>query len=174
MNADDIERFLLLVAEELRLMNLQESIRLLLIGGGYMVTQVKKRLATGDIDMVWVYPEIDSSSEIYRLFKMAVGFIADDEDLNPNWLNTDAGDFLRAAGPLPRLKLWKKFGVLHVYLPPKNFILLINWSLAEEKIHLISGYFVLRLALILVKKLKSSWTNTLARRYKRIITLISS
>ncbi len=123
MDARDIERYLALVGEELKAMNVQEPIQLLLIGGGYMLTQVGNRTATGDIDAVWVYPEVYSDSEVYRLFRAAVRFVAGDEHLEPSWLNTDVGDFIRAAGPLPKKKLWKRFGMLHVYLPPKDFIL---------------------------------------------------
>lgn len=40
MDANDIERYLLLVGEELKAMNVEEPIQLLMIGGGYMLTQV--------------------------------------------------------------------------------------------------------------------------------------
>jgi hypothetical protein len=57
---------------------------------------------------VWVHPEVYSGSEIYRLFRAAVQFVADDENLEPSWLNIDVGDSIRAAGPLPKMKLWKR------------------------------------------------------------------
>src|SRR5229473_151812 len=133
MNAKEIVRYLSLVGKELEEMNVQEPIQLLLIGGGYMLTQIKNRVATGDIDTAWVYPEVYSGSEIYRLFKAAVQFVAGDEDLDPAWLNTDVGDFLRAAGPLPKLKLWKKFGMVRVYLPPKDYVLAHKLIAGREK-----------------------------------------
>ena len=124
MNASDIERYLLLVGEELQAMDVRGPIRLLLIGGGYMLTQVRNRTATDDIDMVWLYPKIYSGSEIYRLFKAAVRFVADDEKLGAGWLNVDVGDSVLLTGQLPPMrKLWKKFSVLHIYVPPKDFIL---------------------------------------------------
>ncbi|HEX4208507.1 MAG TPA: hypothetical protein VHZ51_30730 [Ktedonobacteraceae bacterium] len=64
-----------------------------------------------------------SSSELYRLFEAAVGFVAVDECLAADWLSIGVGDFIRVAGPLPKMKLWKKFDVVEVYLPPKDFIL---------------------------------------------------
>ncbi len=123
MDVSAIERYLSLAGDELKAMNVPEPIQLLLIGGGYMLIQVGNRTVTDDIDAVWVYPEVYSNSEVYRLFRGAVQFVADDEGLNSSWLNTDVSDFVRAAGPLPKMKLWKKFGVLHVYLPAKDFIL---------------------------------------------------
>ena len=133
MNAKDIERYLSLVGKELRAMNVQEPIQLLLIGGGYMLTQVQNRTVTGDVDAMWVSPEIYSDSELYRLFRAAVQFVADDEELEPTWLNIDVSDFIRAAGPLPRVRLWKKFGSVHVFLPPKDFILAHKLLAAREK-----------------------------------------
>ncbi len=133
MNANDIERYLLLVGEELQAMDISEPIQLLLIGGSYMLTQVRNRATTGDIDAVWLYPEIYSDSEIYRLFKAAVQFVATDEGLDASWLNSDVGDFVLLAGPLPKMKLWKKFAVIHVYLPPRDFILAHKLVAARNK-----------------------------------------
>src|SRR5689334_375923 len=109
VNAEDIERYLWLVGEELKGMNVQEPVELLLVGGGYMVTQIGNRPATGDVDVAWLRPEIYSASELYRLFRSAVRFVANDEGLELSWLSVDVGDFIRAAGPLPKVKLWKKF-----------------------------------------------------------------
>src|SRR5947207_16023333 len=87
MNAHDIERYLLLVGEELQTMGVCEPIQLLLIGGGYMLTQVRNRAATADIDTVWLRPEIHAGSETYRLFKDPVQFVAQHEGLAGYWLN---------------------------------------------------------------------------------------
>ena len=133
MNASDIERYLLLVGEELQAMGVCEPIQLLLIGGGYMLTQVRNRAATADIDTVWLRPEIHAGSETYRLFKDAVQFVAKDEGLDVYWLNIDVGDFVLLAGPLPQMGLWKQFGVIHIYLPPKDFILAHKLLAARNK-----------------------------------------
>lgn len=134
MNAKDIERYLTLVGRELKDVGVQEPIQLLLIGGGYMLTQVRgSRAATGDIDTVWVNPEFYSDSEIYRRFEMAVRLVASDENLEQSWLNTRVTEFVLNAGPLPKMKLWRKFDVLQVYLPPKDFILALKLVAAREK-----------------------------------------
>ncbi len=56
MDARDIQRYLSLVGRELKDMGIRGPVRLLMIGGGYMLTQIKNRSTTGDVDMVWVYP----------------------------------------------------------------------------------------------------------------------
>lgn len=133
MDANDIERYLLLVGEQLRTMGVSKPIRLLLVGGGYMLTQVRNRAATGDIDTVWLRPQIHAGSEIYRLFQSAIQFVADNEGLDASWLNIDVGDFVLMAGPSPKMKLWKKFGMIAVYLPPKDFVLAHKILAARNK-----------------------------------------
>ena len=134
MDAMDIVRYLALVGKELKVMNRQEPIQLLLVGGGYMLTQVQGgRTVTGDVDTVWVYPEFYAGSEVYRHFQMAVQLVASDEKLEPFWLNTRVSEFVLNAGPLPTMKLWKEFDLLHVYLPPKDFILAHKLIAAREK-----------------------------------------
>lgn len=104
MNAKDIQRYLKLLGEELEAIRVQEPLRLLLVGGGYMLTQVKNRVATGDIDVAWIQP-VYSGSEIDRLFRLAIESIAEREDLDSGWLNTTISDLLHASEPLPKLKL---------------------------------------------------------------------
>lgn len=133
MNAKDIEHYFFLVGAELQGMNVQEPIELLLIGGGFMLTQVHNRTVTGDVDAMFMDTCVYSDSEIYRLFQAAVQFVASDEALEPSWLSTDVGDFLRVAGPFPKVTLWKKFGPLHVYIPPKQFILAHKLLAGREK-----------------------------------------
>jgi hypothetical protein len=133
MDAKQIEQYLQLVADELKAMKVKTPIQLLLVGGGYMVTQVQSRSMTDDVDTVWVHPEIDAGSELYRLFEVAIDLIADDEHLDEKWLNIDVGDFIRAAGPLPKITLWKKFGLIHVYLPPLDFILAHKIAAGRKK-----------------------------------------
>src|SRR5579859_588212 len=133
MNAKDIRIYLTLIGKELEDMGLQEPIKLLMIGGGYMLTQVKNREVTGDIDTVWVYPAFQVDLEVYWLFEAAVQAIAKREILGPDWLNVTGSGFVHEAGPLPKMKLWKKFGLVHVYFPPKDFVLAHKFAAGRGK-----------------------------------------
>ncbi len=133
MNAKDVERYLTLIGRELEDVGGREPIHLLMIGGSYMLTQIKNRTATGDIDTVWVYPEFHAASETYWLFEAAVQAVGDRERLGTDWLNVTGSDFVREAGPQPKMKLWKKFGLVHVYLPPKDFILAHKFAASRRK-----------------------------------------
>lgn len=134
MNSRDIQFYLTLVGRELEYRGMREPIQLLMIGGGYMLTQVKNsRAATGDVDTVWVYPDFYVGSEVYWLFEAAVQAVGDQELLGSSWLNVTGSGFVREAGPLPKMKLWKKFGPLHVYVPPKDFILAHKFAASRRK-----------------------------------------
>jgi|SRR5579859_6230192 len=123
MNAKEITRYLFLVGQELEAANVQEPIELLLIGGGYMLTQIRgSRKATGDVDAVWVQ-EVYSDSDIYWNLQEAILAVANTERLDLRWMNMDGSGFVHQAGPLPKMKLWKQFGPMFIYLPPKDFIL---------------------------------------------------
>ena len=114
-------------------MNLHEPIKLLMIGGSYMLTQVKNRSFTGDIDTVWLYPAFRIDLDVYWFFEAAVQEIAKREALESDWLNVTGTGFVRDAGPLPKMKLWKKFGPVHVYLPPRDFILAHKLAASRRK-----------------------------------------
>src|SRR5713101_5472949 len=53
MNADQIVRFFTVVGEILEEIGTKEPYKILLIGGGYMITQVGNRDATKDIDCIF-------------------------------------------------------------------------------------------------------------------------
>jgi hypothetical protein len=123
MQKQDIERNLSLLGDQLEELGIQKTIRLLMIGGGFMLTQVGNRATTDDVD---VLVDIDDPqhSDDYRIFRNAVHFVAHDAHLSDAWLSDNIGDFLRMAGPVPRGKLWRRFGhYLEVYIPPLSFIL---------------------------------------------------
>ena len=134
MDAKDIERYLELVGRELERRDQQEPIELMLIGGGYILTQVRGgRTVTQDVDVVWLEPEFWAGLRELRRFEMAVHYIAITEGLDPKWLNTDPHEFVMAAVDMPELKLWKQFGPLMIYIPPKDLILALKLMAAREK-----------------------------------------
>src|SRR5436190_11272481 len=102
MNAKDIVHYLALVGNELERRGQQEPIELLMIGGGYILTQVRGgRKITKDIDVVWIEPEFYTGSVALRRFETAVEYIAISEGLDSKWLNADPHDFVQSAGELP-------------------------------------------------------------------------
>ncbi len=133
MQKQDIEHNLSLLGEQLEELGIQTTIRLLMIGGGFMLTQIGNRATTDDVDMLVDIDDPMHSGD-YRIFRNAVNFVAHDAKLSHAWLSDNIGDFLRIAGPVPRGKLWRRFGrCLDVYVPPQSFILAHKLVAGREK-----------------------------------------
>ncbi len=123
MQKEDIEHNLSLLGEQLEELGLKRPIRLLMIGGGFMLTQIGNRLTTDDVDVKVQNITDPLNSDDYRIFKNAVRFVAYDLGIAEDWLSDNIGDFLTMAGSVPRGKLWRKFNQLEIFVPPADFIL---------------------------------------------------
>lgn len=132
MDSNQIEQYLSMLGEELQKQGVKQPVRLLLIGGAFMLTQIHNRHSTNDIDVLLKDTE-DPQSPMYRTFKSAVRTVAANNNLSTKWLNDVIGDFLRDAGEVPKGKLWKKFSGIEVYLPPKEYILAHKLLAGREK-----------------------------------------
>jgi len=124
MQRQDIEYNLTLLGEELQEMGLQKPIRLLLIGGAYMITQkIGERKTTGDIDVI-VSLDHPLTPHEHHLFKSAIRFVAYDLGISETWLNDLASEALTSTGKIPKGTPWRTFGkLIEIVLPPKDFIL---------------------------------------------------
>src|SRR5579871_3970606 len=123
MNIKEILHYLSCIGTELEKTDIEENIQLLLVGGVYMLTQIKNsQMITEDIDTIWLYPQVCSGSDVYTQFKRAIRLVAYNDSLGSLWLNTDTSNSITKTGPLPKVKSWKFFGPMHIYLPPKEFI----------------------------------------------------
>ncbi len=132
MDSKQIEQYLAMLGEELQKLGVKQPIRLLLIGGAFMLTQIHSRRSTNDIDVLLKDVD-DPQSPTYRTFKSAVRTVATHNNLSTKWLNDMIGDFLRNAGEVPEGKLWKRFSALEIYIPPKEYILAHKLLAGREK-----------------------------------------
>jgi hypothetical protein len=140
VNAVDIEHALALLGEQLQELGLTQPIRLLMIGGAFMITQIGNREVTRDVDVSIVGREQIYTTDIYRIFRNAVRFVGYDTGIGEGWLSDNIGDLLTNAGPVPKGKRWRSFGpLLHVYIPSKAYILALKIFAGrdrdEEDIH---------------------------------------
>lgn len=130
MNKQQIVHNLKLLGEELEALQLSRSVRLLMIGGAYMLTQFGNRTLTEDVD---VFTYLDKETEDYRRFRSAIHFIADDVHVSQKWVADNIGDFMQLLGPIPDGKLWLKHGMLEVYIPEPQYILVLKLVASREK-----------------------------------------
>src|SRR6266700_3654226 len=115
MDKKEIERYLAKLGQELQDMGIQQPVRILLVGGAYMLTQVlNSRPNTNDIDVLLKDAD-DPTSQLYRMFKAAVRAVASQNRIPGTWLNDIIGDFIRDVSIVPQGTLWRRYTMLDVY-----------------------------------------------------------
>ena len=133
MQAEEIEIHLAELGQELQEMGLERPIRILLVGGAFMLTQIKNRDATNDIDIVFKDVKDTSTPWLYQTFKAAIRSVATKNKMPNSWLNDVINDFLRDLGNIPEGKLWHTYDMLEVFLPPDEYILALKLLAGRQK-----------------------------------------
>jgi hypothetical protein len=135
MQEQEIIHFLSMVGDELQDVGLTQPVHILLIGGAYMLTQIRNRATTQDVDVIILAPA--TSSHEYTIFKQIVRFVVQDQGINPSWLSDNIAEFLQPTGNIPTGKLWFRRGNLEVYIPMQTTSLPPSCLPTEQKIRLI-------------------------------------
>jgi len=133
MQAQDIVTYFAELGQELQHLGVQHPIRILLIGGAYMLTQVHNRPTTNDIDVLLKDIDDTTTSPLYRTFKAAARAVASRNHLPNTWINDLVGDFLRNTGTVPQGALWRSYAMLEVYIPPSEYILALKLLAGRPK-----------------------------------------
>src|SRR5258708_11225069 len=133
MHVHEIERYLAELGQELQNLGVQHRIRILLVGGAFMLTQIHNRTSTNDVDVLLKDVEYSANSPLYQTFKAAVRAVARKNTLPSTWLNDLIGDFLRDTGTAPGGKLWRTYAMLEVYVPPSDYILALKLFAGRPK-----------------------------------------
>src|SRR5439155_19623545 len=94
MQAQDIITYFAELGQELQHLGVQHPIRILLIGGAYMLTQVHNRPITNDIDVLLKDIDDATTSPLYRTFKAAVLAVASRIHLPNSCTNDIFSNFL--------------------------------------------------------------------------------
>ena len=126
MEGTQIEAYLATLGEELTRQGFKEPVRLLVVGGVFMVLQMGSRKATEDVDVILLdLPEMTDkppTKEIQKFIR-AKNAVAAQHGIPRKWLNDTVKAFLLDYAAVPPLHHWKTFGALSVYFPPKEYIL---------------------------------------------------
>ncbi|MBA2284429.1 MAG: hypothetical protein H0W02_03000 [Ktedonobacteraceae bacterium] len=86
---------------------------------------------TDDIDIFWL--EEDAFQQTRGTLSEGMLAIARKYKLDPGWLNYLTQIILQNDIIIPNGKLWKQFGPLHVYIPPKEYILALKITAGRDK-----------------------------------------
>ena len=133
MEATQIEAHLSELGNELERQGIERPIRLLVIGGAFMLLEVRNRKSTRDIDILFIDVENPSAASFYPAFRAAVRAVAARKRLRESWLNDLVAEVLSDISLVPEGMLWRQFGKLEVYLPPKDYILALKLLAGRRK-----------------------------------------
>jgi hypothetical protein len=105
--------------------------RILLVGGAFMLTQIHNRASTNDVLLKG--EDHSPNSPHYMNFRAAIRAVARKNTLPGNWLNDIMGDFLRDTGTAPDGTLWRTYSMLEVYIPPSHYVLALKLFAGRPK-----------------------------------------
>jgi hypothetical protein len=104
------------------------AVRVMMVGGAYMLLNIGNRATTQDID---VFPLNFASSanpdKNTKTILKAIGAVAKRNSLRRDWFNDAAfGIIGELQPPAQELTLWKTYGALEISMPPAEFILAVK------------------------------------------------
>src|SRR2546428_14143685 len=132
MQAQEIERYLTELGAALESQGITKPIRMLLIGGAYMMLLANAPRTTDDVDIFWM-EEGEDFQKARQALRDGVQAIASKYTLPPNWLNYLTQMLIYDKIIMPRGKLWKRYGPLNVYAPPKEYMLALKIMAGRDK-----------------------------------------
>ena len=124
MESHDIEHYLAELGRELGRRGIQKPLRMMLIGGAYMLLLAHAPRTTNDIDIFWL--EEDALQQTLNPLRESVQAITKRYGLEPAWFNYLTQLLMQDEIIVPDGKLWKRFGPLYIYVPPKKYILALK------------------------------------------------
>src|SRR5260370_20643022 len=131
MEAEEIESYLTELGSELQARGVKKPVRLLLIGGAYMLGLAHAPRSTKDVDRFWL--DEDGLQRAYAQLRESVQAITQKHALDASWFNYLAEMLMYDEVIVPRGELWKRFGPLHVYAPPREYMVGLKIAAGREK-----------------------------------------
>jgi hypothetical protein len=131
MEGDEIDRYFQALDEDLAERTIKKPVRLVVLGGVYMMFFLKNRSSTKDVDIVPLdFPDTMKPNEETKTFRLAVYAVARKFQLKRDWMNDVVAAFIPDLGPLT---LWREYPNLHIYVPSSEYILALKLLAGREK-----------------------------------------
>ncbi len=145
MEAHDIERYLAELGAALKNRGVKKPLRMMIIGGAYMLLLENAPRPTEDIDIFWL--EEGAFERMREIVSACMLDVARTHMLPPNWFNFLTQVIMMHDIFIPDGTLWKRFGPLHIYIPPREYncaILLARTSIktVEQAQELLNRYIL--------------------------------
>ena len=105
--------------------------RIVVLGGVYMLFFLGNRASTHDIDIVPLdFPDSMQPNQETKIFRSAVNAVAKTYRLKRDWMNDVAAAFIPELGTVT---LWRPYANLHIYVPEAEYILALKLLSGRKK-----------------------------------------
>jgi hypothetical protein len=131
MEAHEIEKYLSELGAELKHRGIKKPVPIMIIGGAYMLLLENAPRTTDDVDVFWL--EEEAFQRTRELLSECVLAITSKYALSPGWFNYLTQVIMQNDILIPEGELWKQFGPLHIYVPPKEYILALKITAGRDK-----------------------------------------
>ena len=132
LQKEDIEQLLQELGSELE-KKFRQPVKIMLIGGAYMILTLHNRETTQDIDIYPLnIPDSQNADKDTKKFLSAVRAIAKRHGIAKDWLNDVSFNLLGGLSPAT-MELWVTYGMLEIYRPPADFVLALKLFADREK-----------------------------------------
>ncbi|HLZ55819.1 MAG TPA: hypothetical protein VKR06_02635 [Ktedonosporobacter sp.] len=131
MDAPEIEKYLAELGSELKSRGVKKPIRIMIIGGAYMLLLENAPRTTNDIDIFWL--EEEAFQHKRAILSECALAITRRYTLPLEWFNYLTQILMQNDIIIPDGTLWKRFGPLHIYVPSKEYILALKITAGRDK-----------------------------------------
>jgi hypothetical protein len=131
MDAHEIEKYLSELGAELAKRGVKKPVPIMIIGGAYMLLLEKAPRTTNDVDVFWL--EEEAFQRAREPLSECVLAVTRKYALSPDWFNYLTQFLMQNDIFVPDGELWKQFGPLHIYVPPKEYILALKITAGRDK-----------------------------------------
>ena len=132
MKAEDIEKYLSHLGQEVTKQGTKKPIHVLMIGGAYMLLLIDAPRSTDDVDIFWLAEE-ELPEQAVDALRDGVQAVAQKNQLESDLFNYMTHLLMYDSVIIPKGKLWKRYGPLHIHVPPKEYILALKILAGREK-----------------------------------------
>ena len=131
MQAEEIETYLQSLDRELAGRKIGKPVRLVVVGGVYMMFVMKNRNSTKDIDIIPLdFPDTTNPNNETKAFRSAVNAVAKQYSIRRDWMNDVVSAFIPNLGSV---SLWREYQNLHMSIPTQDYILTLKLLAGRDK-----------------------------------------
>jgi hypothetical protein len=131
LSTQEIDTYFQTLNEELETRPITKPVRLIVVGGAFMISFIKNRSATKDVDIIPLsFPDTTNEDQATKAFRSAANAVAKKHGIKRDWINDVVASFAPEPGPVT---LWRDYPNLQVYIPSPEYILVLKLLAGRDR-----------------------------------------